>query len=104
MFEGTNATAIDIVPLNPVCEGHRIVIPRAHVKDFMDDPAETASVMEYAAERAEELVKQHGYAGMNLITSAGKEATQSVFHLHVHLVPRRKNDGLKLPWTNQKKS
>lgn len=35
----------------------------------------------------------------NLITSAGAEATQSVFHLHVHIVPRGENDGLALPWT-----
>jgi hypothetical protein len=37
----------------------------------------------------------------NLITSAGTDATQSVFHLHVHLVPRRPNDGLKLPWSEK---
>jgi histidine triad (HIT) family protein len=38
----------------------------------------------------------------NLITSVGSAATQTVFHLHVHVVPRRAGDGLALPWTSQK--
>ena len=40
---------------------------------------------------------------MNLITSRGRAATQSVFHLHLHLVPRADNDGLALPWHSGKK-
>lgn len=103
MFKNSDATCLDIEPLNPITEGHRIVIPREHLRDFMDNSAETASLMEYAAERGEELMREKGYAGMNLITSAGVAATQSVFHLHVHLVPRSMGDGLKLPWTGQKK-
>lgn len=103
MFEGNDALHIDIEPLNPVTKGHRLVIPREHVSDFIDDPVVTARAMEYAAELAEKLKKQQGYAGMNLITSQGRCATQSVFHLHIHLVPRREGDGLHLPWTGQKK-
>jgi histidine triad (HIT) family protein len=85
--------AIAIEPLNPVTEGHVLVIPRSHVGDFTEDPACTALVMRRAAEL--------GIAPMNLITSAGGEATQTVFHLHVHLVPRRAGDGLPLPWAPQ---
>ncbi|MYX67350.1 histidine triad (HIT) family protein [Streptomyces sp. KhCrAH-43] len=46
--------------------------------------------------RAAELMQDSG--PMNLITSKGREATQSVFHLHLHLVPRAAGDGLALPW------
>ena len=86
---------IEIEPLNPVVKGHRIVIPKAHVQDFSENVAVTSSVMEYAATLAKTL------GDVNLITSKGKNATQSVFHLHVHLIPRTKDDGLHLPWTNQ---
>lgn len=83
--------ALAIVPLNPVTEGHVLVIPRQHVRDATSDPHVTAVTMGCAAELAT--------APCNIITSAGVEATQSVFHLHVHVVPRRPGDGLHLPWT-----
>lgn len=82
--------AIAIVPLNPVTAGHVLVIPRFHVVDALEDPRITASVMHAAAELAER--------PCNIITSAGAEATQTVFHLHIHVVPRRQGDGLALPW------
>lgn len=84
--------AIAIVPHNPVAPGHTLVIPRDHVRDFGTDPDVSAIAMY----RAAELVQ--GPQAMNLITSRGREATQSVFHLHLHLVPRAENDGLALPW------
>lgn len=86
--------AIAIVPLNPVVEGHLLVIPVWHVEDFIDDPYTTADTMFCAAE----LAKEKSIKPANLITSAGRAATQSVFHLHIHIVPRRENDGLALPW------
>jgi histidine triad (HIT) family protein len=85
--------AIAIVPLNPVTPGHVLVIPAEHVEDATVDPEVTAVVMRRSAELAE--------PPCNIITSAGAEATQSVAHLHVHIVPRRKGDGLALPWTGQ---
>jgi len=85
-----------IVPLNPVVDGHILFIPTVHVEDFSTDPAVSSSVMFRAAQYAQ----QHG-GDCNLITSKGKEATQSVFHAHLHLVPRRAGDGLSLPWTEQ---
>jgi histidine triad (HIT) family protein len=84
--------AIAIVPLNPAVEGHLLVIPREHVPDFVAYPKVSAATMLCAAE----LVA--GMGSYNLITSKGRAATQSVFHLHLHLVPRAENDGLALPW------
>jgi histidine triad (HIT) family protein len=85
------STCVAIVPLNPVTDGHVLVIPRLHVDDATQWPVWTAETFRCAAEFAE--------PPCNLITSAGTEATQSVFHLHVHVVPRRADDGLALPWT-----
>ncbi|MFD5294744.1 HIT family protein [Streptomyces mutabilis] len=81
-----------IVPLNPVVNGHLLVIPKEHVRDFVDDPVVSAQTMY----RASELVA--GLGSYNLITSKGRPATQSVFHLHLHLIPRAVDDGLALPW------
>lgn len=85
--------AFAIVPLNPVVEGHTLVIPRPHVTDFAERPSVSAVAMLCASELAAEMG-----GPMNIITSKGREATQSVFHLHLHLVPRAGNDGLALPW------
>jgi histidine triad (HIT) family protein len=83
-------------PLNPVTEGHLLIAPMKHVPDAAFDPSVTAVVMEGAARVA------RGYRGdCNIITSIGPAATQTVFHLHVHIVPRREGDGLKLPWSDQ---
>ncbi len=84
-------SAVAIVPLEPVVAGHLLVIPRRHVRDFTVDPMVSAVAMHCAAELAT--------PDANLITSAGTAATQTVAHLHLHIVPRRPGDGLALPWT-----
>ncbi|MPZ27527.1 MAG: HIT domain-containing protein [Micromonosporaceae bacterium] len=83
--------ALAIVPLQPVAPGHLLVLPVQHVRDFMADPAVTAAVALRAAEIA--------HRPCNLIASAGGAATQTVWHLHLHVVPRRSGDGLALPWS-----
>jgi histidine triad (HIT) family protein len=88
-----------IVPLGPVVEGHVLVIPRMHVTDFVQHPKVSARTML----RAAELEKETGLGACNLITSKGVEATQSVMHLHIHLIPRKENDGLALPWYSGRK-
>jgi histidine triad (HIT) family protein len=85
--------SIAIVPLRPVVQGHLIFIARRHVSDFIVSSVETSLVMADVATHA--AIVGGSY---NLITSAGRPATQTVFHLHVHLVPRRYGDGLALPW------
>lgn len=89
--------AVIFKPLNPVTEGHRLVVPFAHVVDFAESPNTTAAVMRSAA-----MFAHRSDQACNLITSKGEAATQSVFHLHVHVVPRWEGDGLALPWTDQR--
>lgn len=84
---------IAITPRNPVVDGHTLVIPKSHVEDF----AAAAHVASRTMSKASILAHKMG-GPMNLITSKGPEATQSVFHLHIHLVPRVVDDGLALPW------
>lgn len=78
-----------------VNDSHVLVIPMVHVADAGEDPAVTAAVMA----RAAELMAERPAA--NIITSKGRDATQSVFHLHVHVITRTAGDGLPLPWTPQ---
>lgn len=87
--------ALAIVPFDPVTTGHVLVLPRRHVLHAIDDPVVAAATMRRAAEIAP-------YPS-NIITSIGKQATQSVFHLHLHIVPRAENDGLALPWYSGKR-
>jgi histidine triad (HIT) family protein len=83
--------SIVVVPLRPVTAGHLLVIPKKHVVDALADPDVTAQTMRDAATTAE--------GPCNLITSCGRAATQTVWHLHIHIVPRVDGDGLRLPWT-----
>jgi len=86
--------ALAIVPLEPVTEGHTLVIPKDHAPDFTSG----SETLLWAMMSAAQLAREMG-GDMNLITSRGPAATQTVFHLHLHLIPRREGDGLALPWT-----
>lgn len=85
-------------PLNPVTDGHVLVIPRRHVTDAAANPELYGVVSRAAAVHASEVGE------CNIITSVGEAATQTVNHLHIHVVPREEDDGLHLPWTGQKKA
>ncbi len=89
--------AVAFTPRRPVTPGHQLVLPRRHVSDAGADPEVSASVMRAAAEVVYE---GRAAAGLdyNVITSVGAAATQTVWHLHLHVVPRRPGDGLALPW------
>jgi histidine triad (HIT) family protein len=86
-------------PLKPVTPGHLLFVPVRHVQDAPDDPYTSALVMEIASRWAQQHPSRAD--GWNFITSAGGAASQTVYHLHLHLIPRRAGDGLLLPWTLQ---
>ena len=91
-------THLVIQPIGPVCTGHLLVLPRRHIQDATCDPVLFGKTCEVAARVAGNL-----YPGgdVNITTNVGLLAEQSVPHLHVHIIPRSKGDGLLNPWTNQ---
>ncbi len=91
--------ALCIVPLDPVVQGHLLVLPKEHVETFFSSPDVSAATMRRTAELLHGVERWVEPRDHNVITSAGRAATQTVMHLHIHLVPRRANDGLTLPWT-----
>lgn len=90
-----NADAFVIEPIRPVVPGHVLVVSLYHVRDFAEDASFCGETMRAASLYAQAM----GMGDCNLITSRGAAATQTVPHLHVHLVPRRPGDGLALPWS-----
>jgi histidine triad (HIT) family protein len=80
-------------------EGHPLVIPRKHFASLVDLDDETgAAVMRAAKEIAGALRAATTCEGINLVLSDGAVAGQDVFHLHLHVKPRWKNDGVILSW------
>lgn len=85
-------------PLDPVVPGHLLAVPVWHVRDAAHDAGVAALTMR----KASVVVKMLGISA-NIITSIGAAATQSIYHLHLHIVPRVEGDGITLPWTGQVK-
>lgn len=86
-------------PLEPATPGHTLVIPRRHVRDLWDLDEQTAGIMINAAVSVGNAIqKALAPDGMNLITSSGRAAEQTVFHLHFHIVPRWTDDGFGRIW------
>lgn len=94
-----NESALAFLDINPAVPGHTVVIPKSHSKDLhqisSDDLGATA---ELAKQVAAELVDKLGAEGINLLNNCGAEAWQSVFHFHLHVIPRKSGDPLRLPW------
>lgn len=90
--------AITIVPRDPVTKGHLLVIPRQHAEYLWNlHPQHLAHTAFEVASQAYDAWDNVG--GVNVIQSNGSPATQTVWHVHFHIVPRYAMDGLKLPWS-----
>lgn len=89
-------TFLDIAPAT---RGHALVIPKRHATDLLEiDPSQLAAVTTAAKRQAQRAHDRLGAAGVNLINSCGSAAWQTVFHFHMHVIPRYAGDPLKLPW------
>ncbi len=91
---------IAFMDINPATRGHALVIPRSHSRDLLDIEAEDLRAVALAAQRLAGQIKQRlGADGINLINSCGQRAWQTVFHFHLHVIPRYEGDSMRLPWT-----
>lgn len=89
-------------PLNPATPGHTLVIPRKHVADLWQVESELGhDLMDAVIKVGRAIQSALKPEGINLITSAGETAEQTVFHLHLHLVPRWHRDGFGRIWPMQ---
>lgn len=80
--------AITVLDIEPWHTGHSVVISRRHVTDLTQDAAVLASIAPAVAASARLLIERLGAQGMNVLSNIGQVSGQSVFHLHVHLIPR----------------
>ena len=84
--------------LNPWTRGHALVIPRRHSRNLLDiDEEDLDRTIEGAKRLAVRAREALGCDGVNLINSSERAAWQTVFHFHVHVIPRYENDPLQLP-------
>ena len=89
---------VAIMDIHPWTRGHALVIPRKHSTDLHEiSEGELEHTMQ-AAKRLAGKVRDHlGADGVNLLNSTGQAAWQTVFHFHVHVIPRYQDDPLELP-------
>lgn len=86
-------------PLEPATLGHILVVPREHIPDIWGLDDATAERLAVATTRLSTAVREAlDPEGLNIIQSNGRAATQTVFHLHVHIVPRWDNDAIGRIW------
>ncbi|GAB3685922.1 HIT family protein [Saccharopolyspora tripterygii] len=96
-------TTCAFMDINPASDGHLLVVPKRHSQDLFDIPADDLSAVTLTAQRVAKAVSlEFGADGVNLLNCCGADAWQSVFHFHLHVIPRytdKTKDGLTLPWT-----
>ncbi len=91
---------VAFMDINPATKGHALVVPREHTADLMAiGEGDLAACMQAAQRLAKRAKERLGADGVNLLNSCGPAAWQTVFHFHVHVVPRYDDDPLELPWT-----
>jgi histidine triad (HIT) family protein len=90
---------VAFMDINPATPGHALVVPRVHSADLLEISSEDLTASALAAQRLAQRMKNVLEAdGINLINACGAAAWQTVFHFHIHVVPRYEDDPLKLPW------
>ena len=90
---------VAFMDISPATRGHALVVPREHADDLLDVSDEDLQATFLAARRLAETMKGALRPdGLNVLNSCGSAAWQTVFHFHVHVIPRYEDDPLRLPW------
>ena len=91
---------VAFMDINPATRGHVLVVPRRHARDLLEiEPGDLQAVAVVAQRVARRMPDRLGADGVNLLNSCGRAAWQTVFHFHMHVIPRYGGDPLRLPWT-----
>lgn len=88
-----------ILDLGPASRGHALILPKQHYSDICRLDEETAKkVLPIAAKIGDAMKQSLGCAGFNVVQNNGKEAGQTVYHFHVHLIPRYEGGPVMVSW------
>ena len=82
------------IDINPVNEGHVLVIPKQHYESILETPDELLKKMVVIEKKTSIAVKKALNCGLHIAKNIGSEADQKVFHTHTHIIPRFSDDGL----------
>ena len=90
---------VAFMDISPATRGHALVIPREHARDLHEISAEDLQACALMAQRLAATARERlGADGVNVLNSCGEAAWQTVFHFHLHVIPRYADDPLRLPW------
>jgi histidine triad (HIT) family protein len=90
---------LSFMDIAPATRGHALIVPREHSRDLLSIDADDLAAVGVAAQRLARRMKDRlGADGVNLLNSCGAVAFQTVFHFHVHVIPRYEGDPVRLPW------
>ena len=88
-----------ILDRGPAAKGHALVLPKEHFDDvFSMDEKTAGNVFKVAAKVARAIGKAYPCDGMNILQNNGRAAGQTVFHFHMHIIPRYENDTINMSW------
>ena len=88
-----------ILDLGPAAKGHALILPKEHFKDVCElDEKTAARVLPLGAKIGTAMKKSLGCAGFNLVQNNGESAGQTVFHFHMHIIPRYENGPSIVSW------
>lgn len=91
-----------IMDAAPATKGHSLILPKSHADNLYELPDETAAkVLVLAKKLATSMTEKLNCQGFNIVQNNGSVAGQSVFHFHMHLIPRYEDDGQKILWDPQ---